>query len=436
MRRVLALIGVLFVVAACSPPTTSGGPPTSDSGSTTSSTTTTLDPGPTEPVPATNSFDDLGIYRDGEWYVRSGAAGNGEIPWAWGALHGGHAGDIPFTGDFNKDGWSDFGIYRDGDWFVRSGVDTGQMLLDGVHHGGWEGDVPVVGDFNNDDFSDLGIYRDGVWYVRSGTGDHSEIPWAWGVNHGGWAGDIPVVGDFDRDGYSDFGIYRAGQWFVRNGVDVSRMIVDGVNHGGWAGDIPVVGDFNKDGYDDFGIYRSGYWYVRSGVDVGQRPVWGTYHGGHPGDIPLAGDFDGDGRVTTPPPNTNAVDAFVAARNGTCVDFDGRYGAQCVDLVAYYNRDVIHAAGTGGDAWKWWTGYDHSKYTQVSASADPQKGDIAVWGSTLPGSDGAGHIAIVLRNVSSTQVEVFDQNFPRGSCSSIGTRSKAHLLGYLRPNSIG
>ncbi len=91
-----------------------------------------------------------------------------------------------------------------------------------------------------------------------------------------------------------------------------------------------------------------------------------------------------------------VDAFVAKYNGKYVDYDGAYGAQCVDLFNFYSRDVVQARFAAVNyAYQLYDVYDSSKYTRLAASATPAKGDVAIWSSNYPGSYGAGHVAIVL-----------------------------------------
>ena len=115
-----------------------------------------------------------------------------------------------------------------------------------------------------------------------------------------------------------------------------------------------------------------------------------------------------------------------------VDYDGRYGAQCVDLFNFYNRDVVGAGFIGvNSAFQLYSAAPTSKYDKLPASATPRKGDVAVWASTLPGSGGAGHVAIVLSGGGGS-IQVFEQNAPRGNASVVRTESTAHLIGYLRP----
>jgi surface antigen len=128
-----------------------------------------------------------------------------------------------------------------------------------------------------------------------------------------------------------------------------------------------------------------------------------------------------------------VDAFVQKYNGNYWDFDGAYGAQCVDLFQYYQRDVIHGSPMWGDAHELWTHpAADTYYAKVSSSATPRKGDVAVWSSSLPHSGGAGHVAIVLESINGSTIRVIEQNSPQGNKTAIDDNSTAYLLGYLRP----
>lgn len=139
-------------------------------------------------------------------------------------------------------------------------------------------------------------------------------------------------------------------------------------------------------------------------------------------------------VTAPTPTStlsSRVDAFVAKYNGRYVDFDGHYGAQCVDLFNFYNRDVVKARRAYVDyAYQLWNTYDTSRYTRISASSTPRKGDVAVWARSFPGGGGAGHVAIVL-SASGGNFTALSQR--PGATRKI-TFNKSYVSGYLRPRS--
>jgi hypothetical protein len=127
-----------------------------------------------------------------------------------------------------------------------------------------------------------------------------------------------------------------------------------------------------------------------------------------------------------------VDAFVTRYTNKYVDYDGRFGAQCVDLFNFYNRDVIGAGFVSVDlAWQLYAAAPTAKYDKLPANATPRKGDVAIWASNKPASKGGGHVAIVLSVPSAGSITVFEQN-AQGSPSVVRTESTAYLTGYLRP----
>ncbi len=87
--------------------------------------------------------------------------------------------------------------------------------------------------------------------------------------------------------------------------------------------------------------------------------------------------------------TKTVDQAVAwleSKVGQALDFDGAYGAQCVDLIYYYYQ-YLGASPVGGDAANYAWNTLPSGWTRI-AGATPQAGDIMVWtGNTY------GHVAI-------------------------------------------
>jgi len=128
------------------------------------------------------------------------------------------------------------------------------------------------------------------------------------------------------------------------------------------------------------------------------------------------------------------DAFLAKNSGKFLDFDGAYGAQCVDLVQYWSQAIGGPRFTGNyakDLYKQTANF----YTWIDkiGAAVPQKGDIVVWSGTYNG--GPGHVGIATGNGTKTFFEVFEQNDPTGSNSHLKTYSTyTSVLGWLRPPS--
>lgn len=105
--------------------------------------------------------------------------------------------------------------------------------------------------------------------------------------------------------------------------------------------------------------------------------------------------------------------------GKSLDYDGVYGAQCVDLIAYYYQ-ALGTTTPGGNAIDYASNKLPSGWTRVYGNYQP--GDIVVWyanhtcGSCITGA--YGHIGIVT-SVDSSTINVVDQNGPsnKGYCKA-------------------
>ena len=101
-------------------------------------------------------------------------------------------------------------------------------------------------------------------------------------------------------------------------------------------------------------------------------------------------------------------AFFVANNGKPLDFDHAYGTQCVDVLQYYNRDVIGDQFISGPtALAIWEGPVPKGYTKVLNSTDPENkpktGDVIFFNFN--------HVAIVV-TADDFNIVSFDQNFPQ------------------------
>ena len=75
--------------------------------------------------------------------------------------------------DFDGDGLSDIGVYRDGVWFIRRSLDGG---ITSVGWGGLPQDRPVPADYDGDGKVDIAVYRDGTWFIlRSSDGGQTTV---------------------------------------------------------------------------------------------------------------------------------------------------------------------------------------------------------------------------------------------------------------------
>lgn len=131
-----------------------------------------------------------------------------------------------------------------------------------------------------------------------------------------------------------------------------------------------------------------------------------------------------------------------------MDFDGKYGNQCVDLFRFYLRDVLkipQPPGVGGAA-ELFTNYNPAFFERIfnAPGIVPDPGNIAIWGPS--GNNEFGHVAVVTQaDAKSLEFESFDINYPsegykNSSGIFIGT-GRAHLqkhiwteniLGWLKP----
>jgi thermitase len=213
------------------------------------------------------SISKIGVFRgQGYWYLDMNNNGtwDGTLTdrtFIWGK----QPGDIPITGDWNKDNITETGIFRPGgDWY-----------LDMNNNGTWDsiptdrtftwgkqpGDIPLTGDWNGDRITETGIFRPGGnWYLdmnNNGTwdGTPTDTTFSWGKQ----PEDIPLTGDWNGDGITETGIFRlGGNWYLdknNNGTWDGTPPDTTFSWGKQPGDIPVTGDWNGDMITETGIFR-------------------------------------------------------------------------------------------------------------------------------------------------------------------------------------
>lgn len=125
-----------------------------------------------------------------------------------------------------------------------------------------------------------------------------------------------------------------------------------------------------------------------------------------------------------------VEEFVNNYEGKKVDFDGAFGAQCVDLFRQYVLEVLNIkehTGSVVGAKELYTNFDNMplmrKYFAKVFSA--RKGDIAI----LDGN--YGHVGIVLF-ASRKNLVLFEQDgFKQSKGAFIGIHTYENVLGFLR-----
>jgi hypothetical protein len=131
--------------------------------------------------------------------------------------------------------------------------------------------------------------------------------------------------------------------------------------------------------------------------------------------------------------------FIAKYDGKHLDFDGSFGAQCVDSARYYFAEVCglekQPAGVVG-AKDFYRKFDKdpvlaANFTRIPNTPEfvPEPGDIAVWDGTK--GNPYGHIAIFV-NGDGKMFDSFDQNLPTGAPCGIVRHTYRNVLGFLRP----
>jgi len=133
-----------------------------------------------------------------------------------------------------------------------------------------------------------------------------------------------------------------------------------------------------------------------------------------------------------------LEQFVIKYNGKKVDYDGAYGAQCVDLSRQYWKEVegipehTGPCATTGGAKDLYLDYNkmplEKKYFIRSKAKNWIPGDVLIWDSTPKNK--YGHVAIMLARLGDSFI-VFEQNGITQAGAEIVVRSRDGLLGYLR-----
>lgn len=133
-----------------------------------------------------------------------------------------------------------------------------------------------------------------------------------------------------------------------------------------------------------------------------------------------------------------LDDFVKKYEGRKVDFDGVFGAQCVDLARQYWKKGLgieeHTGpcSTSGGAKDLFLDYEkmplEKKYFRKIINKSFISGDTLIWDSTA--TNPYGHVAILLAILNNSFI-VFEQNGFEQKGAKITIRGKENLLGALR-----
>lgn len=120
--------------------------------------------------------------------------------------------------------------------------------------------------------------------------------------------------------------------------------------------------------------------------------------------------------------------FITKYTGKKIDFDGSFGAQCMDLYRFYVKEVWGVKQTPGVIGAYQVfgslpaGFD--KFT----TGTPQVGDVITWSEKQVKF---GHIAIVTE-VNAFGFKCFEQNAPIGGACRIGSYNYKNIIGWFRP----
>ena len=132
-----------------------------------------------------------------------------------------------------------------------------------------------------------------------------------------------------------------------------------------------------------------------------------------------------------------LEEFVETYNGKKVDYDGHYGAQCVDLFRQYCKDVLEIPHTGGvvGASELYTKYEamplEKRYFEripYKAGMQLDAGDVVIFDATK--TNPYGHVAIVI-NASTEEMGIFEQDGFKQSGAYIRSGKYERVLGFLR-----
>lgn len=131
--------------------------------------------------------------------------------------------------------------------------------------------------------------------------------------------------------------------------------------------------------------------------------------------------------------------FIKNNMGKKVDYDGAYGAQCVDLFRQYIKDVLgikeHTGSCSSSGGAKDLFLDYSKmpieqkyFYKIPKSKGAVVGDVVIWDKT--NTNQYGHVAIYMGKLNN-EIIVFEQDGFKQDGAKINIRSKDNLLGYLR-----
>jgi len=131
--------------------------------------------------------------------------------------------------------------------------------------------------------------------------------------------------------------------------------------------------------------------------------------------------------------------FIAKYNGKYIDFDGVYGAQCMDLMHQYVVEVLGiadpnvlSAPAAVDLYNNFDNiYGHEDFDLIANTVNnvPLEGDIIVWDIYT-----YGHVAIFVDG-DPDKFNSFDQNYPIGSPCHLQNHDYNGVSGWFHPKGV-
>jgi len=248
----------------------------------------------------------IGVFRNSTHLFYLDFNGNG----VWNGASGdrqynfGISGDIPISGDWDKNGISEIGVFRNSTHmfyldYNGNGVWNG-ALVDRQYNFGISGDIPIAGDWNSDGKTEIGVFRNSthLFYLDyDGNGAWNGAVTDRSYNFG-ISGDIPVSGDWNIDGRTEIGVFRPSThlfYLDYNGNGVwNGGVTDRSYNFGITGDMPISGDWNNDGKSEIGVFRNSTHLFY--LDYNGNGAWNgavtdkSYNFGITGDIPVSGKW--------------------------------------------------------------------------------------------------------------------------------------------------
>ncbi|MBQ2663193.1 MAG: GBS Bsp-like repeat-containing protein, partial [Clostridia bacterium] len=126
-------------------------------------------------------------------------------------------------------------------------------------------------------------------------------------------------------------------------------------------------------------------------------------------------------------------SWASSQIGNSLDYDGAYGAQCVDLIYYYYV-YLGQSSRGGNASAYVSNSLPSGWQRISYSSGItfKPGDIAVWNPNGTNNDGLGHIGII-ESADSVGFNCIEQNWNYVQSVTKNWHNNSVLSCVIRPD---